>query len=198
MDSTGLASSSSGRKDKVTIHGLFATLPGYAWMASGDEGVLEELEIIPPGTPLDPAPPSRTALWESLLRTWIEKWERGIEEEEERFSLLLFSPLFSPSAFKGGRDLPWAQRVYLEVSAIPRGEVSSYGEIARALGRPKASRAVAWALKMNPLPLLIPCHRVVGKNDIGGYSARGGIQTKILLLTREGALPSPKLSPREP
>ena len=70
---------------------------------------------------------------------------------------------------------------------IPYGEVSTYGELASKLGKPAASRAVGGALARNPLPLLIPCHRVVSSTGaLTGYSAAGGIATKARLLQMEG------------
>jgi len=72
-------------------------------------------------------------------------------------------------------------------SAIPYGEVHTYGELARALGKPTASRAVGGALARNPLPILIPCHRVVAASgQLTGYSAADGISTKAHLLELEG------------
>jgi methylated-DNA-[protein]-cysteine S-methyltransferase len=81
--------------------------------------------------------------------------------------------------------------VLMEVAKIPRGKVMSYKQIAQAIGRPNAYRAVGNALKKNPLPVLIPCHRVIRANgEIGGY-AFGGKSEKIRLLEREGRY-SPK------
>ena len=72
-------------------------------------------------------------------------------------------------------------------SAIPYGEVRTYGELARALGKPAASRAVGGALARNSLPILIPCHRVVAASgQLTGYSAANGIATKAHLLELEG------------
>ncbi len=73
--------------------------------------------------------------------------------------------------------------VYREVLKIPLGEVRTYEEIAQAIGRPKAVRAVGQALKRNPFPLIIPCHRVVAKRGIGGYSR--GVEKKRRLLRLE-------------
>lgn len=71
--------------------------------------------------------------------------------------------------------------------AIGFGEVLTYGEVARRLGKPAASRAVGAALGRNPMPIVIPCHRVVAANGaLTGYSAADGIQTKAWLLTLEG------------
>ncbi len=68
---------------------------------------------------------------------------------------------------------------------IPRGEVRTYGWLARVSGRPGAARAAGAALAKNPLPLFFPCHRVVAKRGLGGFSA--GLDIKRLLLALEGA-----------
>jgi methylated-DNA-[protein]-cysteine S-methyltransferase len=76
-------------------------------------------------------------------------------------------------------------RVLKLVSAIPRGKVTTYKELARAVGRPRAYRAVANALARNPYPVKIPCHRVVRSNgEVGGY--RLGVRRKVKLLVQEG------------
>ena len=87
----------------------------------------------------------------------------------------------------GGRG-PFARQVYETVRNIPPGRTRSYGEIAAEMDRPTASRAVGQALGRNPIPLLIPCHRVlaVGK-DLRGFSAHGGVGMKAKLLEIEGA-----------
>lgn len=64
---------------------------------------------------------------------------------------------------------PFERRVLLEVRKIPYGKTKTYQEIARAISKPKAARAVARAISKNPVPIIIPCHRVVGKKDTGGY-----------------------------
>ena len=77
--------------------------------------------------------------------------------------------------------------VWKEIKKIPKGKVRTYKEIAVAISRPKASRAVANACGKNPYPIRIPCHRVVGSNGyLGGYSGKGGIQQKKNLLRKEG------------
>jgi O-6-methylguanine DNA methyltransferase len=79
------------------------------------------------------------------------------------------------------------QRVWQELQKIPYGQTRSYSEIAQAIGRPKAVRAVARACAANPVPILIPCHRVIRKDGtLGGYSS--GIARKRALLMRERAL----------
>ena len=81
---------------------------------------------------------------------------------------------------------------------VPPGEVITYGELARRLGRPKAARAVGGACASNPALIVVPCHRVVpAGGGLGNYSAAGGVATKRLLLEREGALPAMKCGSRE-
>lgn len=99
---------------------------------------------------------------------------------------------------KGSRrffDLPidWAlvtpfQQKVLEITQfIPFGEILTYGQIAAKLGKPGASRAVGGALGRNPIPIIIPCHRVVaGNGNLTGFSAAEGILTKQQLLELEG------------
>ncbi len=76
------------------------------------------------------------------------------------------------------------KQVWRVMAKIPRGKTLSYGEIASAIGRPKASRAVGGACGANPIPVLVPCHRVLASNQkIGGFS--GGLEWKRRLLDRE-------------
>jgi len=79
---------------------------------------------------------------------------------------------------------PFQLAVLEELRRIPYGETRSYGDIAERLGKPKAVRAVGAANGRNPLPIVIPCHRVVGANgDLTGFG--GGIETKRFLLSLE-------------
>ena len=89
-------------------------------------------------------------------------------------------------------DLPLApegtafqRSVWRQLQQIPYGETISYGELARRVGNPKASRAVGSANGANPLPIVIPCHRVIaGDGTLGGFG--GGLPTKQTLLALEG------------
>ena len=85
------------------------------------------------------------------------------------------------------RGTPFRQKVLRQVARIPYGETRTYGEVAEAIGRPKAFRAVGGANKHNHLPMIIPCHRVVAARGIGGYA--GGLKMKQELLKLEGAIP---------
>jgi methylated-DNA-[protein]-cysteine S-methyltransferase len=72
---------------------------------------------------------------------------------------------------------------------VPRGQVATYGEIAERIGKPRAFRAVGQALRNNPIPIVIPCHRVINADGtLGGYGGKVGSQRKIQLLQLEGAI----------
>jgi methylated-DNA-[protein]-cysteine S-methyltransferase len=78
--------------------------------------------------------------------------------------------------------------VLLAAAEIPRGQVTTYAQLARRIGKPGAARAVGQALGHNPIPIILPCHRVLASNgSLGGYSARDGVRTKARLLRLEGA-----------
>lgn len=79
---------------------------------------------------------------------------------------------------------PFRRDVLLETRRVPRGQVASYAEIARRVGRPAAYRAVGNTMRTNPIPIVIPCHRIVGSNGIGGFG--GGLDMKQRLLALEG------------
>jgi methylated-DNA-[protein]-cysteine S-methyltransferase len=76
------------------------------------------------------------------------------------------------------------KEVWRELSHIPYGKTISYGELARRVGRPKGPRAVGQANGKNPIPIIVPCHRVLASNGIGGYG--GGLPMKRALLAVEG------------
>lgn len=88
-------------------------------------------------------------------------------------------------------DLPVAFRPGLQgavmraMCAIPFGETRTYGDLARSLGAP--ARAIGQACGGNPVPVIVPCHRILGASGLGGFSAPGGVETKIALLRHEGA-----------
>jgi methylated-DNA-[protein]-cysteine S-methyltransferase len=80
---------------------------------------------------------------------------------------------------------PFAKRVLTATAKIPFGEVSTYGAVAARAGNPKASRAAGRALGSNPIPIVVPCHRVIGTSGrLVGYT--GGLDRKIALLQIEG------------
>ncbi|MEL7477114.1 MAG: methylated-DNA--[protein]-cysteine S-methyltransferase [Cyanobacteria bacterium J06555_12] len=85
----------------------------------------------------------------------------------------------------GGTD--FQQQVWQTLRTIPPGYVSTYGELAQKLGRPRAARAVGMTNGLNPIAIVLPCHRVIGANgSLTGYA--GGLKRKEWLLSHEGAL----------
>lgn len=117
-------------------------------------------------------------------------WDAG-----NRTQVLLDGLAQLEAYFKGSLewfDLPLApkgtefqQQVYAAMSAIPRGETRTYGGIATELGVP--AQPVGQACGSNPIPVIIPCHRVVGADGLGGFSGDGGVEMKVKLLQGEGA-----------
>ena len=120
----------------------------------------------------DPPPP-----WVAAI---IDRVQRHLQGDFQDFADL-------PYAFTQVGE--FAAQVYRALLAIKPGRTCSYGDLARALGQPPAaSRAVGHALGANPWPLLVPCHRVVASDGrMNGFSAPGGIKTKLRLLALEGA-----------
>lgn len=87
-----------------------------------------------------------------------------------------------------GRVTPFQRKVYDALLKIPKGQVRTYAEVARMIGRPRAARAVGQALKRNRWAPKIPCHRVIASDgSLGGYSAPGGLAAKRRLLQKERA-----------
>lgn len=79
---------------------------------------------------------------------------------------------------------PYQRRVWTGLAAIPRGQTRTYAALARTVGG--SPRSIGHANGRNPLPILIPCHRVLATGGIGGYSGHGGLETKAFLLRLEG------------
>ncbi len=90
----------------------------------------------------------------------------------------------------------YRRRIWAELRRIPRGATRSYRQIAEAVGG--SARSVGQANGANPIPILIPCHRVVGAGGLGGYSGEGGLSVKRHLLELEGAPMHWEKSRREP
>ena len=85
------------------------------------------------------------------------------------------------------KGTPLQIQIWNYLKKIPKGSVKTYSEVAKAIGKPKATRAVANAIGKNPYPIKIPCHRVIRSDgSLGGYSGKGGIKTKRNILRGEG------------
>ena len=136
------------------------------------DGRLTDLTIIPPGEPL----PQAGAAAGSVLPRALCQLKEYFTGRRTSFDL----PLAVTARTEFGR------RVVQRLAEIPYGETLSYGELAAQSGSPRAARAVGRVMAVNPLPIIIPCHRVVAACGLaGGYSGGGGEHTKRWLLDFE-------------
>jgi methylated-DNA-[protein]-cysteine S-methyltransferase len=145
--------------------GLYFTDRGLSALAFGAGSV-------PP--PESEAPPPAVTSFINQAKQALAAYFAGVPTD---FASLPLAP----------RGTPFQLRVWQELRRIPRGQVISYKELAQRIGNPKASRAVGQANAVNPLPLIIPCHRVIkADGTLGGYSS--GVDRKSWLLRHEGAM----------
>lgn len=138
-----------------------------------------------------PSPFGPLTIGESDGRIAALRWGGGAGDDSE---LLTDAARQLAEYFEGGRqsfDLPIAYRPGLQgdvmraMVAIPFGETRTYGDLSRALGSP--AQAIGQACGANPVPIIVPCHRILGASGLGGFSAPGGVETKVALLRHEGA-----------
>ena len=93
------------------------------------------------------------------------------------------------SSNKGFKGTKFQKKVWNYIKSIKKGSLKTYKEVAIGINRPKSARAVANAVGKNPFAPKIPCHRVIRSDgSLGGYSGKGGVKTKKLLLKREGII----------
>lgn len=123
-----------------------------------------------------------------ILQEWQQAWPKTNFRAESKTSAEI-KALFAGKPVNDPITLlmvgtPFQQAVWQAMLKIPAGQVLSYGAVARQTGYEKASRAVGAACGANPVPLLVPCHRVIARNGtLGGFG--GGLPTKIILLKAE-------------
>ncbi|QXP90032.1 methylated-DNA--[protein]-cysteine S-methyltransferase [Methylococcus capsulatus] len=170
-------------------HCLFDTgfgVCGIAWRAfeGKDEAPVVTLFLLPEATAAGTAAAMARRCGGSptvpppAIAEVIEKVRRHFRGDLQDFSRVRVEP--------DGAG-PFARAVYSAARDVPAGQVRTYGELARALNRPAAARAVGQALGRNPVPLIIPCHRILGAGGkLGGFSAHGGVATKARMLRLEG------------
>ena len=113
--------------------------------------------------------------WSPQLRKKLENYAAGRKVSFDDVKIVRQRPLTE-----------FQERVVEIVRSIPRGETLTYGEVAQLAGSPGAARAVGSVMSSNPVPVIVPCHRVVGAcGSLGGFSAAGGIRTKQWMLDVE-------------
>ena len=118
---------------------------------------------------------------EQRTRPYLEKLGAYLRGESRLDDMAIDTCLMSP----------FQKRVLLELRKVPAGSVVTYGELAHRIGKPGAARAVGGALARNPIPLVLPCHRVIASDGgLGGFSSPDGVATKARLLALEGVEPS--------
>ncbi len=131
------------------------------------------------------AEPHRPFRWVGAAMDAADGRDAQVLKRAEKFVASVFAgkPV-EPPAFEWPAAAPFTVRVWRALAAIPVGTTAEYGVVARRIGRPGGSRAVGRACGANPLPLFIPCHRVLPKDGtLGGFSC--GLPWKRLLLERE-------------
>lgn len=128
-------------------------------------------------------PSTRSADRVAMLAQWLRDYYRG-GQPGRRLERSIWADWLPHLDL--GRVSLFTQSVLRAAAQIPPGRTRSYGEIATGLGRPGAARAVGRALGANPFPVLIPCHRVLGKSgQLTGFSAPGGVAAKKRMLAQE-------------
>jgi methylated-DNA-[protein]-cysteine S-methyltransferase len=169
----------------VTRYALFETQLGTCAIAWGERGIVRTL--LPE--------PSAEAVRARLLRRLPDASEAEPPDGVRRIIAQITALLAGEHV-----DLTWValdedavpelhRRVYAATRTIPPGSTLTYGDIARRLGDVTLARKVGEALGHNPFPIVVPCHRVLGAGGrTGGFSARGGTETKMQLLRIEGAV----------
>ena len=135
-------------------------------------------------------PSDNSDFFDSLLNKHYAGWRRVEGSEDNRTAETQLREYldgkrkeFDLRLHLTGTD--FQKQVLSEVARIPYGQTATYGEIARRIDKPGASQAVGAANGSNPLPIVIPCHRIVAGDGIGGYA--GGLELKRKLLKLEGA-----------
>ena len=115
---------------------------------------------------------------------WIED-DSALSEPARQLGAYFAGELESFDLALAPEGTPFEQKVWAELLKIPYGETVSYGELARRIGNPQASRAVGLANGSNPIPIIIPCHRVIGSNGkLTGYGGGLAIKEKLLALEK--------------
>ena len=157
-------------KKSVSYQAVIATPLGRIGIRMADDTV-SALDYLPADAP-------EQSPFDEATRTVVEQLEAYFREPHYRFTVSL-AP--AGTAFQ--------QRIWGALQAIPPGTMLTYGELARQLGT--AARAIGGACRNNPIPILIPCHRVVGRQGLGGYSGEvtgDPLAIKRWLLRHEGVV----------
>jgi methylated-DNA-[protein]-cysteine S-methyltransferase len=155
---------------------IFPTRMGWVGIASSDSGITDV--ILPKKRKGDVIVCLRRNQCDftgssAVLQRLESELTRHFKGEKVSFSKYSLAPR-NPTDFR--------TKVWAACAKIPYGHTFTYGDIAAAVGRPRAARAVGSALNANPLPIIVPCHRVVSTDGIGGFSSGTDLKEKMLHL----------------
>ena len=163
----------------TAVHATLASPVGLLTLAADDRGRLSRLQFVEPTTDVGAQPTDSVP--EGVLADTASQLDEYFAGTRREFELEL-----------GPQGTAFQLAVWEALLAIPYGATASYGDIARAIGRPNAVRAVGQANGHNPLAIVVPCHRVIGSDhSLTGYG--GGIDRKRFLLSLEGSALTPTL-----
>jgi len=165
-----------GRRPPESTWTVFDTLFGWTALERCDAGVLRVLIGCRSKHELSAALPAGVAVSfdQDLLTDRIQNYFAGMPDE------------FDEVPLAATWSTPFQRTVVRALRQVRYGETTTYGELARRVGRPAAARAVGQVMATNPVPLLVPCHRVLGAGGaLGGFSAPTGIALKKRLLQLE-------------
>ncbi|MFZ0035419.1 MAG: methylated-DNA--[protein]-cysteine S-methyltransferase [Sedimentisphaerales bacterium] len=165
----------------MVVYTVFKTKWGYFGLAATDNGLLRS--CLPAG--------EREKVKSQLLQKFPSaRYDKALfKEVQEQITVY-----FDGTRVNFGKDVPvvlnglglFARRVLTACRGIEFGRIVTYGRLAEMAGKPRAARAVGKVMAKNPLPLIIPCHRVICDNGkIGGFSATGGVKLKKRMLELE-------------
>lgn len=153
---------------KTHVHHFLSPLVGWLELRVSDKGV-RSISFVPP--------PTRLTVLDGniIMDALVEQLDRYFNGHLTAFTV----------ALDLDQGTPFQRKVWEELARIPHGETRSYAEVAAAVGNPRAARAVGSANGENPIPIVIPCHRVIrADGSLGGYSS--GTHIKQALLKLEG------------
>jgi len=177
-----MPSRKTNRKEQITAQAKVKTPLGLALLAFSEKG-LTRLAIVGDKAPSQSVAVGHIPETQSPPVEVLQKWrDRVAQALEDYFEGKPGSFDALPLDLQGS---PFHLRVWQELRRIPSGATVSYQELARRLGNPKAARAVGQACGANPIPLIVPCHRVIAADgSLGGFSS--GLPRKRWLLAHEG------------
>ena len=176
---------SSRHKNKMLLtirHGIYESPFGEVWLAATDKGICQ-LQFIPDNSRTD------FVSTERLVSSFLQKWPNANQVRDDHGLKHLVDAVFLQSSTQRNLVLHvngsnFQIQIWKALLTIPSGALCSYSQLALAIGRPAANRAVANAVGANPIAYVIPCHRVIRSTGLlGGY--HWGIERKQALLMRE-------------